>query len=103
MKTYVLPYGKGNQTVDLPEDHVLYDLHGPVTKAIENEEQAVRDALCHPVDSKPLDDIIEPSDTVCIVVSDITRLVHTDRMLPVLVQELNRIGVHDDQITVLVS
>lgn len=103
MKTYVLPYGKGNQTVDLPEDHVLYDLHGPGTNAIEDEEQAVRDALRHPVGSRPLEDIIEPSDTVCIVVSDITRLVHTDRMLPVLVQELNRIGVHDDQITVLVS
>ena len=103
MKTYVLPYGKGNQTVDLPEDHVLYDLHGPGTNAIEDEEQAVRDALRHPVGSSPLEDIIEPSDTVCIVVSDITRLVHTDRMLPVLVQELNRIGVHDDQITVLVS
>lgn len=103
MKTYVLPYGKGNQTVGLPEDHVLYDLHGPGTNAIEDEEQAVRDALRHPVGSRPLEDIIEPSDTVCIVVSDITRLVHTDRMLPVLVQELNRIGVHDDQITVLVS
>ena len=64
MKTYVLPYGKGNQTVDLPEDHVLYDLHGPGTNAIEDEEQAVRDALRHPVGSSPLEDIIEPSDTV---------------------------------------
>ena len=55
MKTYVLPYGKGNQTVDLPEDHGLYDLHGPGTNAIEDEEQAVRDALRHPVGSRPLD------------------------------------------------
>jgi nickel-dependent lactate racemase len=103
MKTYVLPYGKGNQKADIPEDHVLYDLHGPHAEAVEDEEQAVREALRHPIDCQPLDDIIQPSDTVCIVVSDITRLVHTDRMLPVLVQELNRIGVQDHQITVLVS
>ena len=103
MKTYVLPYGKGNQKADIPEDHVLYDLHGPHAEAVEDEEQAVREALRHPFDCQPLDDIIQPSDTVCIVVSDITRLVHTDRMLPVLVQELNRIGVQDHQITVLVS
>ena len=103
MKTYVLPYGKGTQKADIPEDHVLYDLHGLHAEAVEDEEQAVREALRHPIGCQPLDDIIQPSDTVCIVVSDITRLVHTDRMLPVLVQELNRIGVQDHQITVLVS
>ena len=66
MKTYVLPYGKGNQKADIPEDHVLYDLHGPHAEAVEDEEQAVREAPRHPIDCQPLDDIIQPSDTVCI-------------------------------------
>ena len=28
MKTYEFAYGKGTQKVDLPEEHIIYDLHG---------------------------------------------------------------------------
>lgn len=103
MKTYTMPYGKGEQTVSLPEDHILYELHGTPMAPVEDEGQAVLDALRHPIGSAPLTDIVKSTDTVAIVVSDITRLVHTDRMLPVIVSELNSIGVKDDQITVIVA
>ena len=103
MKAFSLPYGKGFETVALPEDHVLYDLHGQQVDGLTDEEGAVAAALQHPIGSAPLQDIVKPTDTVTIVVSDITRLVHTDRMLPVIAAELNRIGVKDEQITVLIS
>ena len=28
MKTYSLPFGKGEQRISLDETHILYDLHG---------------------------------------------------------------------------
>ena len=28
MKEYSLPYGSGEQKVMLPEEHILYDIHG---------------------------------------------------------------------------
>jgi len=28
LKTYQIPFGKGFQPVDLPEEKVIYDIHG---------------------------------------------------------------------------
>lgn len=103
MKTFSLPYGKGVQTVDLDESHVLYDLHGTPTVPVADEGAAVRQVLRHPVGSAPLQELVSPGDTVAIIVSDITRLVHTDKMLPVIVDELNQAGIGDDQITVITA
>ncbi len=103
MKTFSLPCGKGNQTVTLDESQVLYDLHGNQVETIADEAEAVRQALRHPVGSAPLRDVIQATDTVAIVVSDITRIVHTAQMLPVIVEELHAIGVSDSQITVITA
>ena len=80
MKEYSLPFGKGTQTVALPEDKVRYDLHGNEASVVENPADAVLQCLRHPIDSAPLADVVQPGDTVAIIVSDITRLVRTDVM-----------------------
>lgn len=90
MKTFSLPIGKGTQTVSLDEAHVLYDLHGNPVDAVADEQEAIRQALRHPIGSAPLKDVVQAGDTVAIIVSDITRLVHTAQMLPVIVDELNQ-------------
>lgn len=103
MKTYSLPFGKGEQLISLDETHVLYDLHGTPVPAVTDEAAAVLQALRQPIGSLPLADVVQPSDTVAIIVSDITRPVHTAQMLPVIVDELNRAGVPDAQIKVITA
>ena len=53
----------------------------------------MRDALRSPIESRPLRDLVSPSDTVAIVFSDITRPQPRDRMLPVLLDELAAVPV----------
>lgn len=48
-------------------------------------------------------DVVAPGDTVAIIVSDITRPVHTAQMLPVIVNELNLAGIPDEQIKVITA
>ena len=103
MKSISIPFGKEVQHIELPEDHLLYDLHGNMASIVTNEKEAILRALRQPIDSKPLRDIVREDDTVAIVVSDITRLVYTEAMLPVIVSELNEAGVRDDQITIIVA
>ena len=103
MKSISIPFGKEVQHIELPEDHLLYDLHGNMASIVTNEKEAILRAMRQPIDSKPLRDIVREDDTVAIVVSDITRLVHTEAMLPVIVSELNEAGVRDDQITIIVA
>lgn len=64
MKTFSLPIGKGTQTVSLDEAHVLYDLHGNPVDAVADEQEAIRQALRHPIGSAPLKDVVQAGDTV---------------------------------------
>ena len=45
MKTYELAYGKGTQTVSLPEEKVIYDLEGPAAGVEKDIPAAAREAL----------------------------------------------------------
>lgn len=103
MKSFEFPYGKGSQRLVLDERHIQYYLAGSPSGVISDEETAIRDSLRHPIDSRPLLDCVKPDGTIVIIVSDITRAVHTDRMLRAIASELEEAGISDDQITVLVA
>ena len=53
MKTFALPYGKTELTITLPEEHVLYDIHGNGGATIQDVQAATRAALRQPLDSAP--------------------------------------------------
>ena len=91
MKTYEFAYGKGTQKVDLPEEHIIYDLHGKEVAVEKDIAAAALKAIRNPIDSKPLAEIVKPGEKIAIVVSDETRLCYTDQFLPVIVQELKAI------------
>ena len=77
MKEYTLPYGSGCQKVMLPEEHILYDIHGNKASAAGDIKEATLNALRSPVESAPLKDVVQKGDKVAVIVSDITRLVRT--------------------------
>ncbi len=103
MKTYEFSYGKGMQTVDLPEEHIIYDLHGKEVSVEADIAAAALKALRDPIDSKPLADIVRPGDKIAIVVSDETRLCYTDQFLPVIIAELNANGIPDSDIDIVIA
>lgn len=103
MKKYFLPIGKRQEEVLLPEEHVIYDIHGNDVHVCPDIVAATREAIRNPICSKPLREIVRAGETVAIVISDITRLCGTSEFLPVIVDELNSVGVKDEDITVIVA
>ena len=103
MKEYTLPYGSGCQKVMLPEEHILYDIHGNKASVAGDIKEATLNALCSPVESAPLKDVVQKGDKVAVIVSDITRLVRTADFLPVVIDEINAGGVPDEDITIVVA
>ena len=53
------------------------------------------------IESKPLAERVGPGDKVVVTHSDITRPVPNDRILPVILEELEQAGVHREDITLL--
>ena len=85
-----LRYGKQNLIVSMPENCVTV-IAQQETNILENDIQALRNALRDPIFSKPLREIIKSSDSIVIVFSDITRPVPYKRLLPVILDELGDI------------
>ena len=103
MKTYEFSYGKETQKVDLPEEHIIYDLHGKEVAVEKDIASAALKAIRNPIDSKPLTEIVQPGEKVAIIVSDETRLCYTDQFLPVIVKELNDKGIPDSDIDIVIA
>ena len=87
----------------LPEERVIYDIHGNESSVCEDVVAATTEAIRNPIGTKPLREIVHAGETVTIVISDITRLCGTSEFLPVIVAELNSVGVKDEDITVIVA
>lgn len=103
-KEFLFGFGDEQIRVMLPEQKILVEIEGRPVPAIADIPTAVREALKNPIDSPPLSQVVKPGDKVCIVVSDITRAwMKASSFLPVLLDEINKAGVPDSDIFIVVS
>ncbi len=99
-----LAYGREGLAVDLPEKigHNPVDIIRPqYVPGLPDEPAAIRQALRAPIASPPLAHLVKPGDSVVVVHTDITRATPNDRLLPVLLTELEEAGIDRQDITLL--
>ena len=94
-----LAYGREGLTVDVPECSRV--VRARFTPSLADEVAAIRDAIRKPIQTAPLAEKVRPNDRVVIVHTDITRATPNDRVLPVLLSELESAGVKRENITLL--
>ncbi|MCK6258887.1 nickel-dependent lactate racemase [Fictibacillus sp. KIGAM418] len=101
-----LLYGKEGLTLHLPDSAFIVEPNN--LPGLENDEQALMEALRHPIGTPPLKEMVKASDKVAIVISDITRPTPNDKLVPLLIRELEHVplenfviingtGTHRDQ------
>ncbi|MBQ7021594.1 MAG: DUF2088 domain-containing protein, partial [Phascolarctobacterium sp.] len=83
MKKFALPIGKRFEEVLLPEDKILYDIHGNEAPVCADVAAAALKAIRNPIGTKPLREIVQAGEKITIIISDITRLCGTADFLPV--------------------
>lgn len=98
MKTR-LAYGETGLEVELPDGVDI--IEAPFVPGLVDETQALVDALRQPINSRPLAELAGPGDKAVIVHSDITRATPNDRILPVIIAELEQAGVSREDIVLL--
>lgn len=94
-----IAYGHQGYDIDVPDGTDI--IRAAPLAGLEDEAGALRHALRHPIESKPLAERVGPGDKVVVTHSDITRPVPNDRILPVILEELEQAGVHREDITLL--
>jgi len=94
-----LAYGRHGLDVELPDaaDVLLPER----TPALPQPQAAVREALSQPIGSRPLPALLRPSDTVAIVISDITRPVPNQLLLPPILETVADAGIPRQQVVIV--
>ena len=85
-----LQYGREGLEVDVPSSQVSV-LAPTYLDGLTDEAAGFREAVRHPLGSRPLRETIEASDRVAVVIPDITRPLPTARLLPWLFEELSHV------------
>jgi nickel-dependent lactate racemase len=100
---YSLAYGKGQLHVELPEKNVVKVFSIRHAEPLKEPFDAVFDKLDNPTEAEPLETIARGKHSACIVVSDITRPVPNQIILPPILQILEEAGIDRPNITILVG
>ncbi len=94
-----LAYGRNGLKVNFPDDAEVIRPCFPA--ALPDEARALREALHSPIAGRPLYEIARAGDQVVVVHTDITRATPNRRILPVLLDDLEKAGVRREDITLL--
>lgn len=94
-----LAYGRQGLKVSLPEGCDI--VTSRFVPGVGDEVRALKQGIQKPIGSAPLAEKVRASDKVVIVHSDITRATPNDRILPVMLAELEAAGVKRSNITLM--
>lgn len=89
MKQIKLAYGKNGLTINLPDQAVI--LEPTHLDGLADEHAAIVEAMRSPIGTQPLREMVKATDTVAIVIADITRPTPSHKLVPWIMQELNHV------------
>jgi nickel-dependent lactate racemase len=103
MSTYCFAYGHGTKEFEYNEADILKVVRTKDFTPMQDVEHQVLQAVENPIGSPALSEIIKPGDTVAFICNDPTRVANSDIFMPILVNEMNRLGVPDENMRIVFS
>jgi nickel-dependent lactate racemase len=94
-----MDYGRHGLELDVPQEADVFLVRE--TPSVPDEAESIQEALRHPIGCLPLGEGLRPGMTVAVVHTDITRATPNDRLLPVILVELEAGGIRREDITLL--
>lgn len=90
-----MKYGKEYVKFPLDPSLVIGELKIKTAPVLPDPAAVIREAIRKPIASAPLREIVKPGETVCFIVNDPTRVANSHVFMPILLDELNAVGVPD--------
>lgn len=98
-----LPYGNSQMKFMVPDENFLEILWPNEVEYPCDETTEILHALNKPIGTKPLKKLVKPTYRVAIICDDITRPTPTDRILPIVLDQLNAAGIDDKNIFIVMA
>ena len=103
LKQYDFPYGRGRKTFSLDDSDVIATVRTEEFPVMADVKAGVLDAVRHPIGCDSLDNIVKPGQTVAFICNDPTRVANSYDFMPVLIDEMNRLGIKDEDMKIVFS
>ena len=88
MTSFKIPYGKEEISFEMPSEFNVTVAKINSVSPIANIAESAKNALLNPINSKRLTELIKNDDSVCIIVTDITRASPDKEILPHLIEQI---------------
>jgi len=96
-----LPYGKTEVCARIPTKNYLGNIEPKEKPGVKDTRAEIERALNEPIGTKRLSETAKKGDKAAIVVNDQTRATPSHVMVPPILDELNKAGVKDQDITII--
>lgn len=96
-------YDQSNLNFKINEKNLLF--YSPIGKLpkINKADEAVIDSILNPIDCEPLKKIVNGKKNIVLIADDLTRPTPQHQIIPILLKELNKYGISDDMITLVIA
>lgn len=98
-----LDYGRTGLQVELPDEHVVKCLEYQPAEPLADPQAAIAERLSRPTGTEPLGRLAGGRRDACVVISDVTRPVPNQVILPPLLTRLEQSGIAREKILILVA
>ena len=103
MKSYPIPCGKNTISLKIPNSIPVQWVESRKIAPVPEVRRAIEEALYRPIGAPRLRDLVRPGQTVALVVTDISRKLPEEIILPLLLKELAAGGIRKKDISAVVA
>ncbi len=100
---FAIPYGSRFLEMHIPQTNLLFDAGPRDVAPAADPDGVILDALAHPIGTPPLRSLVKSGQRVIVIGDDNTRLTPTGEIIPLLLDELNRAGIPDRDINLIIA
>ena len=68
---------------------------------LEDVKAAILDAVYHPIGSAPINELVKPGQKIAFICNDPTRVANSFVFMPILVNEMNKLGIKDEDMHIV--
>ena len=103
MKQYQIPCGKNSISIQIPDNVPVQQVESRKIAPVPDARRAIEESLKRPIGTSRLRELVKPNQTVALVVTDITRQLPEEMILPLLIRELEAGGIKKRDITAVIA
>jgi len=104
MATIELIFRPGVTTqVEIDDRNLLFYAAHRKTAKVPDQMHVVEEALENPIGTGRLDDLLKPDDSVVIMVDDITRPTPAAKLLPFILERIDKAGIPDEAVLIFIG